>query len=96
MLGLRDEKLLNSSTATLDDFYQGMIGSLAVQAASATTLSGNQQVLHNQLTNEREMISGVNIDEETIDLIGHQRAFQAAARYISVIDELLNTLVNAT
>ena len=47
-----------------------------------------------QLTLERESVSGVSIDEEAANLIKYQRFYEAAARYISVVDELLNVLVN--
>jgi len=43
---------------------------------------------------QRQSISGVNIDEEAIDLIRYQRAFQGSARFITVIDELMGTVIN--
>ena len=39
-------------------------------------------------------MTGVSVDEEAVKMIAYQRAFQASARFISTIDELLNTLVN--
>jgi flagellar hook-associated protein 1 FlgK len=43
---------------------------------------------------QRESISGVSLDEEAADLINFQRAYEAAAEYISVIDELIGTLID--
>ncbi|MBI5360793.1 MAG: hypothetical protein HZA48_09470, partial [Planctomycetes bacterium] len=44
---------------------------------------------------ERARISGVNLDEEAVNLIEYQRTYQAAARYISVVDSMLQTLMNS-
>jgi len=46
------------------------------------------------LKTQQQAISGVNADEETIDMLQFQRAFQASARFITVVDELLDTLIN--
>jgi flagellar hook-associated protein 1 FlgK len=96
MANLRNEKVFDNGGATFSDFYQGVVGSMAVQSASAQDRAENQELLVTSLLNERERISGVNIDEETINLISYQRAYQAAARFISIIDSLLETLINAT
>ena len=45
------------------------------------------------LASERESVSGVNLDEEAVNLMRFQRAFQAAARLITTIDELMQTLI---
>lgn len=96
MAGLRETKVFDNASATFADFYQGVVGSMAVQAAAARDRADNQELLVTSLLNERERISGVNIDEETINLISYQRAYQAAARFIQIIDSLLETLINAT
>ncbi len=96
MAGLRNEKVFDNGGATVADFYQGVVGSMAVQSASAQDRVDNQELLVTSLLNERQRISGVNLDEETINLIAYQRAYQAAAKFISIIDSLLETLINAT
>ncbi len=47
-----------------------------------------------QLTIQRENAQGVNLDEETVDLMKFQRAFQASARVITTANELLLTVIN--
>jgi len=47
-----------------------------------------------QLTDYREKVSGVSLDEEMANLIQFQRAFEASARYIRIVDEMLATLMN--
>ena len=46
------------------------------------------------LESQNTAVSGVSIDEETINLITYQRTYQASAKFIAVINDLLNTLVN--
>lgn len=93
---LRETAVLNAGTATIEAFYHSIVGGLALDTQEAKDRLTNQETLNEQLQNARERASGVNLDEETINMIAHQRAFQAAARFISVIDSLLDTLINRT
>ncbi len=70
-----------------------------VQTFASRTAQINQDVEATSLVSEgleaqRQSVSGVNIDEEAIDLIRYQRAFQGSARFITVIDELMGTVIN--
>lgn len=96
LAGLRNANVMDNGAATLDDFYQGIVGSLGVQSAAAQDQADNQNAIVTSLENQRQSISGVNIDEETINLMLYERAYQAAAKYISIVDSLLDTLINAT
>ena len=66
------------------------------ESSAAKSQSANQQILVNQLTNQRAQTSSVSLDEETTHLIQYQHAYQAAARVISVVDGMLDTLINHT
>jgi flagellar hook-associated protein 1 FlgK len=81
--------------STFDDYYRGLVGSIGVQASDAHDQLSTQQALTQQLQNQRDSVSGVNIDEEAVNLIQYQRSFQASARFTGVIDELLNTLITS-
>jgi flagellar hook-associated protein 1 FlgK len=93
MIALFNEKLFDGGTSTFQDFWRGVVGTLAVESATARELSVNQEMIATAAQNARERISGVNIDEEAIDLIRHQRSFQAASRYLGVVDQLLQELM---
>lgn len=80
--------------ATLEDFYQGIVGSLGTRTSEASNRFENQQLILQQLENQRERVSGVNIDEEAVKMLEFQRAFQASARFIGIVDSLLDTLIN--
>jgi len=54
----------------------------------------SQQLLKNQIENQRQAESGVSLDEEMTNLIKYQRAFEAAAKIVQAVDEIMETLVN--
>jgi flagellar hook-associated protein 1 len=85
-----------SGPATIGDQYAQQISALGVESQSAQNQSTNQSVLVNQLQTQRASTSGVSLDEETINLITYQKAYQAAARIVTVMDEMLDTLINHT
>ena len=53
-----------------------------------------QAQLLGQLEADREAVSGVNIDEEMVDLLKYQQSYEAAARFISVAQEMTEVLIN--
>jgi flagellar hook-associated protein 1 FlgK len=82
--------------STPGDQYAQQIAALGVDSSTAKSQSANQQVLVNQLDKQRQQVSSVSLDEETTHLIQYQHAYQAAARVISVVDGMLDTLINHT
>jgi flagellar hook-associated protein 1 len=87
---------LYSPSQTTSDFYAGLVGKIGAAASQATEMSANQQLVVNQLTNQVQQTSGVSLDEEATNMIQFQHAYQAAARVITTMDEVLNTLINGT
>ena len=82
--------------ATLEQFYEGILGTLGVDAQHAKHLLENQTLLVDQLEMRRSSISGVSLDEEVTNLIQYQQAYNAAARLVTTMDEVLDTLINRT
>lgn len=80
--------------ATFDDFYASAVSQLGVQSREANQMAQNQALLTQHLEQRRESISGVSLDEEATQLIRYQRAYQAAARGITTLDDLLETVIN--
>jgi flagellar hook-associated protein 1 len=85
-----------ANPATIGNQYSQFVASLGVDSNTAQGESTNQQVLLDQLQQQRESVSGVSIDEETTNLIQYQRAYEAAAHVVTVIDSMLDTLINHT
>ena len=78
---------------TLDEYYDKVVSSIAQSSASEGALAEGAQTFRDSLKNQREQFSGVSIDEETINVMKFQRAFQSAARLVSTIDELFTILL---
>ena len=85
---------MNNDTVTFDDFYSSIVGEVGVKAGGAFRSQQHQESLIVQLENRRESISGVSLDEEMANLIRFEHAYGAAAKLISIVDEMLNTLNN--
>jgi flagellar hook-associated protein 1 FlgK len=78
---------------SLDDYYDKVVSNIAQSSASEGAMSQGAQTFRDSLQNQREQYSGVSIDEETINVMKFQRAFQAAARLVSTVDELYTILL---
>lgn len=76
--------------------YQRLVNGFGTEVASAKRLVSTQTLLTTQVDSAREQLSGVNLDEETVAMLTAQRAYEAAARVMSVMDSVLDTLINRT
>jgi flagellar hook-associated protein 1 FlgK len=78
----------------LGEYYTGVVAGLGVTARDAGVRAEAQSTLVANLGAQREVVSGVSIDEEMVRLIEHQQAYAAAARLVQVADEMLRELIN--
>lgn len=81
-----------SGTSDFGDFYNSIINGVGVGSRSAQTITAQQEGVMLQLDTRRESTSGVSLDEEMINLIKFQQAFQASARLLNVVDEMFSIL----
>ncbi len=93
LLQLRQAPVYENRTATVDDFYQGIVGRLGIEFSQKESLLETQTDILKRAENQREDLSGVNLDEELTRMIQFQRSFQSAARFISTADILYETLI---
>ena len=91
---LRNAKVLEGGKYTLADYYNKTITEIGAKTKEAISGMENQKFLVNQLENSRQSVQGVSIDEELIALIESQHIFQAAAHLISVVDDMLDDIMN--
>jgi len=73
-----------------------MITELGTYTKGIRDTSANQEVLVQHLERQRESLSGVSLDEEAANLVKYERAYQAAARVMTTVDEMLDHLINGT
>jgi flagellar hook-associated protein 1 FlgK len=93
---LRNARTFAGGTQSASDFYASLIGTIGSDAQQANAMASNEGLVVVQLTTRRASVSGVSLDEEATDMIRFQRAYQAAARVITVVDETLDTIINKT
>jgi len=86
--------VMSNDTATINEFYQSVVGGLGVEAKEATSFSSNFELIINQIENQRQSVQGVSLDEEMTNLVRSQHAYDAAARVITVMDDALDTIIS--
>ncbi len=91
---LESEALMSGNTVTAEDFYAAMIGTLGVQSQEASFMRENQEMMVEHLKYQQDSVAGVSLDEEMTHLIRYQHAYQAAAKLVSTVDEMMQTVVN--
>ena len=79
---------------SLKDKYEGVVTRVATAAGSAKNDAEAAQGILETLQTQRESLSGVSLDEEAVNLMREQRAFQGAARLISTVNELMDVVLN--
>lgn len=87
---------LNAGTegSTVDSYYKTIVNNLAVANQEATRISDSQETILGNLEDQKSAVSGVSLDEEMTNLIQFQHAYQANAKMISTVDELLDVVIN--
>jgi flagellar hook-associated protein 1 FlgK len=89
---LRDRPILSGQK--LSAFYSSLVSRIGSSIWSTSAELDAEKLVLQQLENQRSAVSGVSFDEEVGALIQYQRAFEAAARVVAVVDELTTTAMN--
>lgn len=92
---LRWTSLAELDNKTIPDFYTALVAELGEQARTASIGQENQKIILENLQAQREAVSGVNVDEEMSNLLRYQRAYQAAAQLVAVMDAAVADLIAA-
>lgn len=79
-----------------DQLYQALVARIGTESQAAARAQSTAQSLVDSIEDRRQSVAGVSLDEEMTNLIRFQRGYQASARTMTTIDELLDTLVNRT
>lgn len=82
------------AASSLGDYYGAAIAELGVDVQQATRMKEGQSVLVTHMYNQRESVGGVSMDEEISNLIKFQKSYTAAARIVTMLDSMLDTIVN--
>jgi len=93
IIGLRTKAIANLQGNTLLGDWSAYAQELGVQVASAETATDTANAVTENLTSQLNAVSGVSLDEEAINLVLFQTQYQASARYISVLQQMTDTLM---
>lgn len=95
MYKLKDEKVsIGGEDITINNFYNSMIQRLGNETQEVRRNEKNQSKVLKEIDNSRLNVSGVSLDEEMINLIQFQHAYNASAKVVSTIDSLLDVVIN--
>ena len=94
LANLQDSLVMNDGDFTFSDFYNSLISSIGSQAQESDFFQDSFAITVEKLEFTRDSISGVSLDEEMINLIEAQQAFTAAARLVTTVDEMTQTILN--
>ncbi len=78
-----------------DQAYAAFVAQVGSGVQSAQSTQSTQQAVLTAVSNQRQSVSGVSLDEEMTNLIQYQQAYQASARVMNAINSTLDTLINS-
>ena len=90
---LQSKLTMSTDTVTFAEFYTNLVGYVGSKTQEATSNLEHQETIVNQLSNYQDSISGVSLDEEMANLMLFQQAYDAAAKLVTMADELFQTLL---
>lgn len=91
---LKNKEIMVESKSTFNDFYTGSISQIASRTETANSESEKQTIVMEYLEKLRQSVSGVNLDEEVAQMAMYQHGYNASARVVSVMDQLLDVVIN--
>lgn len=94
MLELQNEELGNLDGRSIVEVQADIVAEMGQSLSNARSEYEDQKLLENQLLQQRQSTSGVSLDEEIMQLVKFQRAFEASARFVSTIDNMIGTVIN--
>lgn len=92
LLTLKNERIFIQGTT--EGFFQTFVAEIGVDTKKASNFATAQENIKKAIDNQRLSISGVDIDEEAMNLVRYQNAYNMSAKVISVMDEIYNKLIN--
>ena len=94
LANLKFQTLAGLSGVSIQSYFEGFVGQLGVDGQQAERLTYNAQTLQQSVSERRSSISSVSLDEEMTNMIAFQQAYNANARMITAIDEILDKIIN--
>lgn len=93
LAALGSEPVTALNGRTMSDYYNSIVTDVAVRGSAARSAVESTAAISSALLSQRESISGVNLDEETVSLLKLERAFEGAARYTTTVNSMIQQLL---
>jgi len=93
LIALKDNRRMFEQGAP-DEFFDTLVSEIGIDAKTATNFASNQGNILQAINNQRLSISGVDVDEEAMNLVRFQNAYNLSAKVITVMDEIYDKLIN--
>lgn len=91
---LRNQPVMVGKLTSFDDYFADTVAEIGLKGEIAGRSNEAQELVMKDLKDLQSSVSGVNLDEEMSDMIKFQHGYAAAARFVSTIDEMLDTIIN--
>jgi len=88
------EDFLIDGTDNFGSYYGKLTARIGIESNQNQLALGGAEDAMIQLQNLRDGLSGVSLDEEMINLIRFQRGFESSAKFLSIVDEMMGSLIN--
>jgi len=89
---LRNQRLVHG--VSINDYYNTMLSDIGNNIQEASFLEDSQQLVVQQIQNQKDAVSGVSLDEEMANLVQYQQAYQAAARIVTTVNDMVDTVLS--
>jgi flagellar hook-associated protein 1 FlgK len=90
----RDQTTLAGGSQTVEQYYAAIVGNAGTQVQQVQNQQTAQQALGKQLQAQQQSVSGVNENEELLNMLQFQRGFQLASSYVSAVNQSYDALFN--
>lgn len=94
MLGTRTQKIADLDGMSLEDFYTGLVGKVASAGSNIQSLYDTQSEVINSIESKIKDATGVDLNEELVDLVKYQTAYSAAAQVFNTCNSCLDVLMS--
>ncbi|ONN27659.1 flagellar hook protein FlgK [Thermosipho affectus] len=91
---MRFEKILNDGRESFAEYLGGIVAEMGVEGETAMKMKNNTDIVMKDISNERERVKGVSLDEEMANMIKFQHAFNASARVMTAVDEMIGRVID--
>ncbi|MCL1835925.1 MAG: flagellar hook-associated protein FlgK [Treponema sp.] len=90
---IRNTPVMVGRLSTFDDYFADSVGRMGLLGEQSGRALETENIIMKQLNDLRQSISGVNIDEELANMIRYQHGYNAAARFITTVNNMLDVLM---